>query len=114
MLLSFIIVGSSWFTSRSKSKPREASSTDFEKLFEDHNNRRKRAKSYQRIEKVQENPIGTQSHRSRRETQNYVENSACGTKSFLEKLSKHPNISKEILHTSPKNNCILLCFIIIT
>ena len=107
-------MGSNWFTSskqRSKSKPREASGTDFEKLFEDHNNRRRRAKSYQRIEKTYENPnftnennIGTHSHRSRRETPNCVENSACGTKSLQEKLSKHPNISKEILHH--QNNCV--------
>ena len=117
--LSYVLcisVGSSWFTSkqRSKSKPREASSTDFEKLFEDHNNRKKRAKSYQRIEKVQENQkftndknVGTHSHRSRRETQNPVENSACGKKPFLEKLSKHPNISKEIIHRE-KSIIILL------
>ena len=97
-------MGSSWFSStkqRSKSKPREASNTDFEKLFEEHNNRRIRAKSYQRIEKryehqnfTIENKIGTHSHRSRHETQK----SDCGSKPFLEKLFKYPNISKEIIH----------------
>ena len=97
-------MGSSWFSSskqRSKSKPREASGTDFEKLFEDHNNRRKRARSYQRIEKVYENQSftnesnrGSHFHRSRRETPSCVENR---TNPCPEKLSKHPNISKEII-----------------